>query len=55
MAGSYRSVDAIARSKIVGFEVRPVTERSEMYRSSVPSSNMSRLMLSSQTALTRFA
>jgi len=38
----------MALSKMVGFEVSPVTENSSMYRLSVPVSNRSRVMLSSQ-------
>src|SRR5215467_3475246 len=38
----------MAWSKMVGFEVRPLTESSSMYRLSVPFSRMSRVMLSSQ-------
>src|SRR4051812_26963038 len=33
---------------MVGFDVSPVTENSSMYRRSVPSPNMPRVMLSSQ-------
>src|SRR5271166_3341790 len=38
----------MAWSKIVGLEVNPVTDRSPMYRLSVPLSSRSRVMLSSQ-------
>ena len=37
----------MACSKMVGFDVRPVTESSSIYRLSVPLSSKSRVMLSS--------
>jgi hypothetical protein len=43
---SYDLLFEIASSKIVGFEVSPVTGKSSMYRFRVPSSSKSRVMLS---------
>src|SRR5713101_2537967 len=48
IASSYELVLSIALSKMVGFDVRPVTDSSSMYRSSVPLVSRSRVMLSSQ-------
>src|SRR5260370_42318815 len=48
IAESYAVLFLIAWSKIVGFEVRPVTDNSSMYRARVPLSSRSRVMLSSQ-------
>ena len=45
IAASYAVLFLIAWSKIVGFEVSPVTESSSMYCLSVPLSSRSRVML----------
>src|SRR5215471_17192834 len=45
---SYAALFLMSWSKIVGFEVSPVTENSSMYRLSVPLVRRSRVMLSSQ-------
>src|SRR5690606_42101257 len=44
---SYASLPLTASAKILGFEVRPLTENSLIYRASVPSSRMAREILSS--------
>ena len=44
---SYAALFLIACSKIVGFEVNPVTDSSVTYRASVPLVSKSRVMLSS--------
>src|SRR5215467_6018034 len=48
MAASYAELSLMAWSKIVGFDVSPVTENSSLYCLSVPVSSRSRVMLSSQ-------
>src|SRR6516164_8585562 len=48
MLASYAELPLMAWSKIVGFEVSPVTDSSSMYRCNVPLSSRSRVMLSSQ-------
>src|SRR6185312_16390816 len=48
IVASYAVLFLIAWSKMVGFEVSPVTDRSLMYCFSVPLSSRSRVMLSSQ-------
>src|SRR6185437_12210137 len=48
IAASYAALFLIAWSKIVGFDVSPVTDRSSMYCLSVPLSSRSRVILSSQ-------
>src|SRR5262245_63185285 len=48
MAASYAELFLMAWSKIVGFDVSPVTENSSLYCLSVPLSRRSRVMLSSQ-------
>ncbi len=48
MSASYDELLLIALSKIVGFDVNPVTENSSMYRFRVPLCRSSRVMLSSQ-------
>jgi hypothetical protein len=47
MGSSYAVLFLMAWSKMVGFEVSPVTPSSSIYRASVPRSNSSRVMLSS--------
>src|SRR6516162_2496396 len=48
MLASYAELPLMAWSKIVGFEVSPVTDSSSMYCCKVPLSSRSRVMLSSQ-------
>ena len=48
IVASYAVLFLMAWSKIVGFEVSPVTESSVTYRWSVPLFSRSRVMLSSQ-------
>src|SRR6516164_7116204 len=48
MLASYAVLPLMAWSKIVGFEVSPVTDSSSMYCCNVPLSSRSRVMLSSQ-------